>query len=77
MGHINLLMNENKCKSNSMNRMKFSNSIIVVKMTKIVEIWSCNCNIPKSSHKRLQVACSHKWTSYILASAMTLKVSIG
>jgi hypothetical protein len=36
-------------------------------MTKIVEIWSCSCNIPKSSRKWLQVACSHKWTGYILA----------
>jgi hypothetical protein len=50
------------------NRMKFSNScIIVVRMTKIVEIWSCKCNIPKSSCKWLQVARSRKWTGYILA----------
>jgi hypothetical protein len=33
MGHINLLMDENKCKIDATNRMKF----IVVKMTKIVE----------------------------------------
>jgi hypothetical protein len=57
-----------KCKIDPTNRMKFSNScIIVVRMTKIVEIWSCSCNIPKSSCKWLQVACSHKWTGYILA----------
>jgi len=36
-------------------------------MTKIVEIWSCSCNIPKSSCKQIQVACSRKWTGYILA----------
>ncbi len=62
MGHINLLMDENKCKINSTNRMKFFfNSCIVV------EIWSRSCNIPKSTNKPLQVACSCKWTSYILA----------
>jgi hypothetical protein len=45
MGHINILMDENKCKIDSTNRMKFSNScIIVVKMTKIVEIWSIVAN---------------------------------
>ncbi len=36
-------------------------------MTKIIEIWSCSCNILKSSRKRLQIACSNKWTGYILA----------
>ncbi len=66
MGHINLLMNENKYKIPT-NRMKFSNScVIVVRMTKMIEIWSCNYNIRKSSYKRLQVACSHKWSGYIL-----------
>jgi len=35
-------------------------------MTKIVEIWSCSCNIPKFSRKWLQVACNRKWTGYIL-----------
>ncbi len=35
MGHINLLMDENKCKIDPANRMKFSNScIIVVRMIK-------------------------------------------
>ncbi len=68
MGHINLLMDENKCKIDPTNRMKLSYScIIVVGMTKIVEIWSCSCNILKFSHKPLQVACNHKWTGYILA----------
>jgi hypothetical protein len=44
MGHINELMDENKCKIDATNRMKFSNScIIVMKMTKIVESWSCSC----------------------------------
>jgi hypothetical protein len=39
MGHINFLMDENKCKIDRTNRMKFSNSyIIVVRMTKIIEI---------------------------------------
>jgi hypothetical protein len=39
MGHINILMDENKPKSNPTDRRKFSNScIIVVKMTKILEI---------------------------------------
>jgi hypothetical protein len=56
-------MDENKCKINPTNRMKF---LIVVRMTKIVEIWSCSCNIPKSSRKRLLVACSRKWTGHIL-----------
>jgi hypothetical protein len=36
MGHIKLLMDENKCKIDPTNRMKFP---IVVRMTKIVEIW--------------------------------------
>ncbi len=61
-------MDENKCKINSTNRMKFSNScIIVVRITKITKIWSYNCNIPKSSRKQLQVACRRKWSGYILA----------
>jgi hypothetical protein len=61
-------MDENKFKINAANRMKFSNScIIVMRMIKIVEIWSCSCNILKSSCKRLQIACSRKWAGYILA----------
>ncbi len=68
MRHINLLMDENKCKIDTTNTMKFSNScIIVVRMTKIVEIWSYSTNILKSSCKRLQVACSCKCSGYILA----------
>jgi hypothetical protein len=35
MGHINLFMDENKLKNHSINMMKFS---ILVKMIKIVEI---------------------------------------
>jgi hypothetical protein len=35
MGHINLLMDENKCKVDPTNRMKI---LIVARMTKIVEI---------------------------------------
>jgi hypothetical protein len=43
MGHINLLMDENTFKSHPINKMKFSNNgIRVVKMIKIIEIWSYN-----------------------------------
>jgi len=46
MGHINLLIDENKCKIDQTNRMKFFNGyIIVVRMTKKVEIWSCSLQI--------------------------------
>jgi hypothetical protein len=37
MGHINIFMDENKLKSHPTNRMKFLR-IIVIRMTKIVEI---------------------------------------
>jgi len=40
MGYMNILMDENKPKNHPTNRMKFfNNCIIVVRMTKIVEIW--------------------------------------
>ncbi len=45
-------MDENKCKLDPTNRMKFG---LVV------------ANILKYNCKRLQVACSHKWSGYILA----------
>jgi hypothetical protein len=64
MEHINLLMDENKCKIDPTNRMKI---LIVVRMTKIVEIWLVLANIPKFSRKQLQVACNCKWIGYILA----------
>jgi hypothetical protein len=39
MGHINIFMDENKLKIRLTDRMKFSNSyIIIVKLSKIVEI---------------------------------------
>ncbi len=68
MGCINLLMDENKPKINPTNRMKFlSSCIIVMKMTKIVKIRSCSCKYSKSSRKQLPIACSRKWSGYILA----------
>ncbi len=36
-------------------------------MIRIIEIWSCSCKYSKFSCKRLQVACSCKWSGYILA----------
>jgi hypothetical protein len=42
MGHINLLMDENKCKIDATNEI-FNTCIIVMKVTKIVESWSCSC----------------------------------
>ncbi len=41
-----------------------------MRVTKIVEIWSSSCNIPKSSRKRPQVANDHK--SHVVVNGLVI-----
>jgi hypothetical protein len=46
-------------------------------MIKLVEIWFCSCNIPKSSRKQLQVACSRKWiTFWLISTSVSLLILV-